>query len=511
MAIPRRNANNNSSNQQPARRPDAGQMPQMDAPMPEMSQPAPSFDDIAPRDNYTGRPPVENPYDTEDVFEPVPLGRNDFEHHDEVVNEIEFEDDESYSLPNEDESISNFFEDEDEEPDHEESYDDYEPADLVPPKTKVKNRKELEKGEKRRKNGDFVDKKNKKLVPFGGKRSAKVSEFDKRKDVRKQRQFISWGLIGVGAGLLLYGIYSIVVPPQQLTEEEVATIASIQMGDTGFPTEAGAAYAQDFMEVYLNLGANAQEDRTQLLNYYYTGNMLSDIGSNTNISYSNVNQKTILGPTVFEKNALTENSASYVIGSYVEVVPVSLGEEGDAQPAEKERKWLFFNVNVYYNDETMSYRITQDSPTLIPDYQMEEDNIPDGEPIGDGTVNEDAKTEVNAVVTGFIRNYATSSASNPTPIEPYITSNSDIELKQGYDNKVAVDDSTSAITYTVYNNGDEGTTLRLHVNVNWTDELSEESSLTYTSQYVMWLDRGADGKYLVSRFAPYYYVPEIGE
>src|SRR5699024_10123875 len=97
-------------------------------------------------------------------------------------------------------------------------------------------------------------------------------------------------------------------------------------------------------------------------------------------------------------------------------------------------------------------------------------------------------------------------------IEQYIVLISDSELKKGINSEFSLADSSSAVTYEAFP-VEDSTEVKVRVTVIWTDkpngaEEDSKAKVEYTSRYVMTLEQQSDGRYLVSKFAPEYYVAD---
>ena len=352
----------------------------------------------------------------------------------------------------------------------------------------------------------FIDKKKKQLKPFGG-RKIKEHDLDPRKNLQKNRKIMQ--SIFVGAILLVVGFggYKTFFPADSVTPAEIQEIVKDTTGLTNFPLESGRGFATDFMKAYLTV--NSDSVSQQVLGYYYSGTMGN--GDNENRTAAKGFQQTILyGPTVYESKALTDYSARYTIGALVQPALAA----GDT-PAGTQPRWQFFNVNVYYNAGSGNFSITKDSPTVVPAAEVgQSSEIPASAPLGTGESDQALAKSLQSVVYGFLEGYAKSSPSNHTTLDQYVVTNPPVELLKGLNGTYTfAGDMNDAVKYEAYPTNDPSM-VKVSVRVNWRTSLGTADSaarLEYTSTYVMTLVKQANGKYLVSKFSPQFYVAKEGE
>lgn len=417
-------------------------------------------------------------------------------------------------------------------------FDDPEPLELEDDSTEVSADEGSGKAKKKGKGGKKtsigggkeqpieIDTKKKKLKPVGSQKRIRVSDLDARKDLRANKFRVQTAVLVLVGGLFAFGAYNAIFPEKPHTDEEIAMIALEVTGASTFPVEGGEGFATDFMEAYLTLGDDPVRDR--VLNYYYTGSMDATSSSSGDIGVSassTFQQEIIYGPTVYESRAVRPSSGNYVIGALVQ--DTALDSEGNTiePPIDgSNAHWVFFNVNVYYDEANNTYSITPDSPTLVsPNEAGATPDVPDAVQLGSGARNSDLEESLNSLVNGFIQGYASTTPNDYSSIEQYIVSNPPPALTQGLGGEYQVAEGNRGVTFEAYPDNETGE-VKVRVIVQWertatgsTDEDSgggqnREATVTYTSQYVMTLvPQGGDGRYLVSNFAPEYYIEDLDD
>lgn len=374
----------------------------------------------------------------------------------------------------------------------------------------------LPKREKKAKTGQQpieIDPKTKKLLPFGSsKKVLRTGDFEPRKNIRREQTIARYGVLALASLLVLVAGYQAVFPAKPLTEEQVYEISLQATNYTNFPVESGRGYATDFMRAYLTMDPNSPSD--SVMSYYYSGSLensgSSSSSSSTRTATGSYNQTILYGPTVYSARGLTDSSGAYTVAALVQ--PKTVTNDKTSETAEAPPRWMFFNVNVYFDESTESFAITPDSPTVIPETSVKSpDDIPKPAPLGSGEESDEVKDATSSVVNGFIQGYMDSSQSDHSALDQYIVSNPDPALTKGLGGQYALSDSSNAITYEAYP-VEESNEVKVRVNVIWVASpdgtASSESRAQFTSTYIMTLERQGDGRYLVSKFAPEYYVAD---
>lgn len=354
----------------------------------------------------------------------------------------------------------------------------------------------------------FIDKKEKRIIPFGGKKSKKErklvisSDFDDRKNKLAKTKVIQFTLLVVIAVIFLLGLKNTFYPSHVYTDEQIRQFAAEGAGQTGFPEERGKAFVETFMDSYLTLDSS-REDYSSVLGHFY-GDDIVPRDENTNLNPDQkVKQHIIIGPKVYDVKLLADYSAQFKVTSFVSNLK---GEE--AQGESTEGRWLSFSVNVYYDIETDSLSITKDSPTIIPSYKIATPNsIPERIGLGNGTINQDMEPVLTPTINGFLEAYSKASADDYEPLVQYITDKNDSSLTNGFAGAVELDGSPNEAISRVIYDGDDGI-YRAEVTVNWREKAGISGSgeyLQYTAKYIMYINEISEGKYAVSSFIPYTY------
>lgn len=360
----------------------------------------------------------------------------------------------------------------------------------------------------------FVDKENLKLKPFGKqKKRAKVGDFDARKNMEGQRKVYRGVFIAAVLAIVGFGAYQTFWPQESISVAEVEEIASVAVGDTGFPTTRGEGFALSFTDSLLNLepGPDALAKRTAALSYFYgtVGDTKSFDSALTAVG--NISQQVVYGPVVLESTPITAKAASYEIGVLLNTAdadaPKVEGSVGAENIAESLR-WVAFNVNVYYDETKNSFAIAPNSPTLLPAPTVDSPSVvPAGEPLG--TAVDDVPESVQATIVGFLSGYRESTKNDFSKILQYIGTEADESLRDGLGSRyqfATPDDPASSIDTEVFQTGDDLSELKIELTVDWQIPTGESSSVTFPSHYVLTLASKGGGDYTVTKFAPYYWV-----
>lgn len=371
-----------------------------------------------------------------------------------------------------------------------------------------------------------LDLNKKRLRPFASKRGERKevlrsNQLDVRKNLKRNDKVVQTMTLGLLGLIVAFGAWNSVAPDDSLTPDEVATIVNQQVGKTKFPLESGRGFATDFMRAYLSM--NSDSTAGQVLNYYYNGTMDSSVG-NTGSSNSvgrsatgSYKQEIVYGPTVYSNRSLTDNSGSYTIGALVK----SNQEKKDGANStnvDNGLQWVFFNVNVYFDNNSQSFSIAPDSPTLIPNTEVEpQQNVPKSLPlVPNASDDKDLGKRIQSTVEGYINGFATATPTDHSSLDQYVSSSADTSVFKGLGGVYKLSDSGSAISYETYPVDSDATQLKVRVKVTWTyqpqtnddDTDSNAAKVDYTSQYVMTLDK-TNNRYEVSRFQPEYFAPDM--
>jgi len=177
----------------------------------------------------------------------------------------------------------------------------------------------------------YIDKKNKKLEPFGGKKSAmKQSDVDKRKNLRQGARAVQIIVILLVVVTLGFSVKNAFFPPASLTPQEVQGIVYNTTGTTPFPLERGKMFAEAFMGAYLDYDPSGTQS-TAVLQYFTIGKLtpsgLSLSGLASNSAY---HQNMIYGPLTYKSEPTSAQSALYTIGALVEITDSTGGNPAAA-------------------------------------------------------------------------------------------------------------------------------------------------------------------------------------
>ena len=419
-------------------------------------------------------------------------------------DEATFETVEEWEVEDEDDSAEDEADEEEDEP----SSDDEEepqPAKRKRPFASLRSSTGKKKAKKEKKPAgdlEFIDKKNNKLKPFGGPKSKlKVSDLDPRRNLRRQTKTVWFVTIALVLAGTVAGWYQVIVPQPTLSEQDVQSIVAVSSGEIGYPTERAGGFAQDFVTTFLDVNNTADSEKA-LAQFYSGTESTQDL--DTRVTNSDYKQSVVFGPTIYESQALTPYSGRFTVGAMVRPGVVK-GEAADTTA-----RWVYFNVNVYYDAETDSFTIPNGSPTMIPAPSTgQRSNLPQEDELGD-QVDTELKQLAAPTIVGFVKAYAISTPENYISLDQYLVSNPDPSLLTGMGDKFElVGADTGDIDYTIYDPGTEGATLKVETNLTWRLQSGEGESnarIDYNSKYIITLERQSNGKYLVSKMAPKYFV-----
>lgn len=473
-------------------------------------------------------PPIYDDYDDEETFSPIPVDEvgYDDEPEEEILPIPPRRPVRQRTVVEQEPEEEDYTSDLDEEEDSEDKDDSSSPIlDLKkdrrgkrekPSKEKPRKEKPSRKDHKGKKSeiepgyteDTFIDEKSKKLKPFGrdSQRSAKVGEFDQRKNMRNQQKIVQFIFVGLALAAVCLGLFRVLVPPKTLHRDEVMSMINDSTGNNGFPQQEGGAFAQEFMKAYLS---NDDSPVTQrVLSYYYTGKMDgASSGSDTQVPQGDFTQRVVYGPTMYSSIPVNPNSGSYIFGALVE--PSS--SQGKAPADGSAVKWVFFNVNVYQDKKTNTFSIAHNSPTVVPATTAGDmTSLPQGKTPGTGPADARLTESTRSVVVGFVKGYASSSSNDHTAVDQYVTSTTNPALTQGLDGQysLAADDDSS-VTTAAYASTVPGE-VKVQVKVQWLSRAvgAGNAANVYTSNYVATLVKQSNGKYLVSKFTPEHFIPK---
>lgn len=363
-----------------------------------------------------------------------------------------------------------------------------------------------------------IDKKNKKIIPTGGKNSKKTkikaSELDDRKNLAVRARIIRIFLFLVVIIIAGLGIKNTFFPEQIYTPEEIDYLVKTSMGQTGFPLEKGRQLAEAFVKDLLNDNKDNIGRDSRLVNML-TGNNVDDgsVSFDFYTKSSGIEQTVLSDPSTYEYDTLTDYLGRYKISTLVASYnneELRLATSGD-NPASKAKEnlynisWVNLNINVYFDAETGNLSIIRDSISLLPEHNISSDSdIPPTVELGNKTKDDEAITTFRPLINGYFKAFASSSNKSHEEILQYIPSDSDPSLYSGYGGQVELDgDPDTAIQYQPYktDNPDE---WKVAVVVRW-KTISGNSR--YMSRFTITVSRSGD-KLLVTKILPYTYIHE---
>lgn len=417
-----------------------------------------------------------------------------------------------------------FDEDDEDLPD---SLDETEDEDNIDELTEVEEEPEVPtKKEKRKKKKDltdentkdeygqdvFIDEKNMTLKPFGTKKGKKKKtkehEYDHRKNMRTNSTIARFVFLALFLFIVGLGVKNTFFPEPALTEEEITGIVSETADLTNYPVERGGGFAKDFVQAYLSTDPEESRTNQGILNYFYTGEISPDDSAATNrVISSGYTQNVLYGPTIYEAEALTDYSARYTIGAVVR------SNATDPENPTVDSKWVFLNVNVYYNETEDTFTVTPDSPAILPNPSVGDSaNLPTEMALGEETSDTEVIEKVQPVVYGFLNGYSQSSSADHSTLDQYVVSDPPSSLQQGLNNRYSFAGGTveDATEYVVYTDPEDPTLMKVKATVTWVDG-TEDNNVSFTSNYVLFLREQSNGMYLVERFQPFYFVADEEE
>ena len=104
------------------------------------------------------------------------------------------------------------------------------------------------------------------------------------------------------------------------------------------------------------------------------------------------NQKVVIKPASYEFVSISDNSGYFTVGALVKPDVTLDVPEGEEKPSldGADAKWVFFTVNVYYDEEKDMLYVTKDSPTLFQIWKLvHSGEFPEMGTIGNGVEVED--------------------------------------------------------------------------------------------------------------------------
>jgi len=403
----------------------------------------------------------------------------------------------------------------------------------------------------------FIDKKEKKLKAFGGKKSAiKVSDLDRRKNLRQNARIVQVLVIGLVLVTLGFAAKNAFFPPASLTPTDVQGIVYQTTGTTAFPIEKGRYFAEAFMDAYLEFNPN-NPNSSAVMQYFNNGS-LTEGGVAPGLDVrSGWNQTVVNGPFTYQSQAASPSSAIYTVGALVKVTssggtntnttptptptptetetPTEETEETETpedstsgtnsteesttstetstnansvtELADGKLMWQYYTINVYYDEETDTFLIAS-YPTVVPNPSVGKTNdLPPSVTIGTGeAIKAETLESITPTVYGFLEAYRVSNSTDYSKLTPFLDTDPDSALLKGldgiYDFKGGAADDKSVVMSAF---ATETTDIKIVLTLTWTQTVGGQTA-EILSQYVMTVTPQSGG-YHVTRFVPLAYVP----
>lgn len=354
----------------------------------------------------------------------------------------------------------------------------------------------------------FVDKKDMKIIPIGGKK-ARAKDFDKRKNSLTPLKLFRLLLIIVILVLFGLGIKNTFYPNNNYSKAEISNIAQTAVGQTGFPLEKGKAFAENFLDSFLQFDESDTSNQ-QLMAYFY-GEGNNSVANEQVLEKNGFDNKQhiIIHSKVFDTINTAEDTTLYKLSAFVS------DENGNEKNPDSSTAghWVSFAVNVYYNKKNDSLNVDPSSPIRIPTYAINNNHKnPKEAKIGNGTQDDNMKSKLFPTIAGFVKAYTSSSMSSHNDILQYIDKTSDTSLTNGFggDVQLASESDDESIENIVIYDTDSKNEWKADITINL-KESKEANSVTYKSRYIITIKKNNAGKYVVTKFAPYLYITDNEE
>lgn len=314
----------------------------------------------------------------------------------------------------------------------------------------------------------------------------------------------------------LLGAKNALIPPKTLSQGEVQQIAMTTVGQTGFPMESGSSIAEAFIEAYIPVSGDSAA--TAMLANFYNGTKFdstnqNSVSANIPASNGNITQSIKAGPFIYKETSFDKNTANFVVGALVyrnlEGQPVLANASDNI-----EYKWIYFNVGVYYNDKEDTFSIDQNSPTMVSEPTMAaSSDLNKPKAPGSGETDDQVTNDAKDTVVNFMKAWGNSDQS---ALATLVSKNKTNATMNGLNGEYTLSSDSSGLQFEVYGPASGDKYYRGLVTVKWVDNVTagdaannkDGLSLTYTSKYILKLEKTSDGKYLVQDINPYYYVPD---
>lgn len=336
---------------------------------------------------------------------------------------------------------------------------------------------------------------------------------NKYKASRNRVRYVMYALLTI---LVIIGAWNTFAPRNNYSAEDIAQIAKVSQGNTGYPITSGASIAQQFMQVYLE--SDGSDSSNNLLNTFYNGvsstqsTQAQDGTQSFNSSTLTTPQsyKTVVKytPTVFGSRAISATTGHYIIGAFVYRIDTRTGDTVKASNGTTQYRWLYYAVDVYYNTKTHAFSIFKNSPTRVAEPKTASvSSTPEATNPGDG---EEIRELENDTMLKLLEQYFTAYASSDDTGLSVVTikGESTPEATHGLDGTVELNGSaSSAISYRIFGHPATDNYYRALVTVQWKEPLDSENAYTQTSTYVLKLKRSS-GKFYVIDIQPFALVAQ---
>lgn len=367
----------------------------------------------------------------------------------------------------------------------------------------------------------YIDKKNRKLKPFGKKDKPRKSkkgkkqktnlnakDFDDRKNTLTAVRIARTGMIILVIGLFGFGVKNTFFPSHVYTKDQIQDFALESIGQTGFPLEKGQAFAEQFAEAYFTLDTN-DDNSSKILNTFYGNQLINENALGQIVKMGTNKQSIIIAPRTFARNPVSEEIAVYKVATMVtDRENNSFDESGDMNA-----KWVGLSITVYQDPNTGELLVGKDSPQLIPAYNTKENSsLPAESPLGTGVSDANVYDSMAPTINGFLKAYAVATPTSHSEVDQYVKVDADSELFEGFGGKFFLkDDELSNAGAIIYPSTEDENNKewKIDLALQWHDSTNEDNSegLVYSGRYIMTIEQSKDGKYFVTAFRPYVYTP----
>lgn len=341
----------------------------------------------------------------------------------------------------------------------------------------------------------------------------------------------TWRMVitGLLVVFVILGAKNALIPPKSMSSTEVQQIAMQTSGNTGFPLSQGAAIAQAFAQAYIPLSGDSASNA--VLANFYAGQKFDPSGSSTvsvstpSSTGSNMAQQIKAGPFVFSQHAIDDKTANFVIGMLIyqttNGIPIVVSGTSNI-----DYKWLYLNIGVVYDKDKNTFAIDKNSPTVVAEPSMTASNdLKEPKEPGDGQTDDEVTKAAKDTVINFMKAWGQSDQSS---LSTLVSKDKTSNTMNGLNGVYTLSDDSSGLQFEAYGKPAGDPYYRGLVTVQWVDKISADqmsssmhnanqdtsnanigdSSVTYTSKYILKLEKTSDGKYLVQDINPYYYVPK---